>query len=101
MALDVARRGHRHVHARKVVMCFFGITGMVLHLQADMLRQMGQLIAVTATTGGVATTCHTFPRILTDYLQLHHSASQAMPPRGFKVRLQDEMQSPCLNLIPL
>jgi hypothetical protein len=87
------------VHAGKVVMRLFGIAGMVVHLGADVLRQVVQLIAAAPATGGAATARRGFSRILTDYLQFHHSASQALPRWGITVFLMAEMQVSCLNLI--
>ncbi len=44
MALDVAGRRYRHVHAGEVVMRLLGITRVVMHLGADVFRQMAELV---------------------------------------------------------
>ncbi len=61
MALDVAGRRHRNVHAREVMVRLLGIAGMVVHLGADMLRQVIELIV--GGTAGVRiapSPCRTF-----------------------------------------
>jgi hypothetical protein len=54
MALDVAGRRHRHVHAGEIVMRLLGITRVVVHLGADVLRQMAELIVAGAARVGIA-----------------------------------------------
>ena len=50
MTLDIAGGGHRHMHACIVVMGLLRITGMVVDLGADMLRQVRKRIAAAAAT---------------------------------------------------
>ncbi len=56
IALNVAGRRHGDVHAGEVVVCLLGITGMVLYLGTDVIRQVGQTIRRRAATAGGATT---------------------------------------------
>jgi hypothetical protein len=54
MALDVAGRCHGDVHAGEIVMRLLGIAGMVMHLGADVLRQMAELVVAGTTGVGIA-----------------------------------------------
>ena len=49
VALDVARRRHRRMHAREVVMRGLGVARMVLHLAPDFVGQRGGLVSARAT----------------------------------------------------
>ena len=44
MALDVAGRGHRHMHAGEIMVGIFRVTGVVVHLFADVVGQMVHLV---------------------------------------------------------
>ena len=54
MALDVARRRNSHMHTGEIVMRLLGIAGVVMHLGADMLRQMAELVVAGTTGVGIA-----------------------------------------------
>jgi hypothetical protein len=54
MALDVARRRNSHMHTGEIVMRLLGIAGMVMHLGADVLRQMAELVVAGTTGVGIA-----------------------------------------------
>ena len=56
VALDVARRRDRHMHAREIMMVgFFGIAGMVLHLVPDFGGHVVRAVGGAATGLALAT----------------------------------------------
>ena len=56
VALDVAGRRHRHVHAGEVVVGVLGVARVILHLGADLVREVGERIRCAAAAAGRAAT---------------------------------------------
>ena len=73
MALDVASRGDSHMHAGEIMMCVLGITGVVLNLLADAIRQLIGLL-VGGSAGRGATTAFCGGRLALKYGQFHKKA---------------------------
>ncbi|MNZ34030.1 hypothetical protein D3C78_514000 [compost metagenome] len=89
VALDVAGRRHRHVHAGEVVVGFFRVAGVVVHLLADMFRQLGKLIVRAAAGSRGATASTVLLRIvLPKYAQFHGRSPG-------KRKSPETEQSPC------
>ncbi len=68
MALDVAGWRHRHVHARKVMMGFFGVTGVILNPAVNVLGQAIRSILATPAGAGIRPYPGGANRILPYYL---------------------------------
>jgi len=55
VTLDIAGWRDGDVHARKVVVRFFLIAGVILNLLPNLIRQVRHLVAATAATAGRTT----------------------------------------------
>ena len=76
MALDVAGRRHRHVHAGEIVVSLLGIAGVVMNLGADVLRQMAELIAGGTAGVGIAPATGFGSMAGIEYGKVHGSSSE-------------------------
>ena len=54
------------MHAREVVVRFFGVAGVIEHLLADMLRQMAHLVVGRAARSGGTSACRSFACFVID-----------------------------------
>jgi hypothetical protein len=74
VALNIASRRHRDMHAREIVMRIFGIARMVLNLGPNFVGQVAQLVIIRAA--GTGSTSAFGNRFIVQDRQFHDLTSQ-------------------------